>query len=142
MPRMLVILMIAGLALALAGAALADASPAPNPVYRGLGLTTPFPNQTVRAGEPVTLTVTVKNYGLPPQVVNLSVVQRAAGWSVTFEGGGRPIGAVSVPTDQETTLTARLEPPSGARRAYRPLALWFTYQALGPKKPWRVSAAV
>jgi uncharacterized membrane protein len=113
---MLAILTIAGLALALAGAAIADASPAPSPGYRGLGLTTPFPNQTVRAGEPVTLTVTVKNYGLPPQVVNLSVVQRAAGWSVTFEGGGRPIGAVSVPTDQETTLTARLEPPSGARR--------------------------
>ena len=93
MPRMLVILMIAGLALALAGAALADASPAPNPVYRGLGLTTPFPNQTVRAGEPVTLTVTVKNYGLPPQVVNLSVVQRAAGAAAASITSAVPSGS-------------------------------------------------
>jgi uncharacterized membrane protein len=116
MPRFAACLVIAGLVLAqAASAALAGPSPAPTPGFRGLGLSTPFPNQTVRQGEPVTLTLTIKNYGLPPQVVNLSVAQRAPGWRVTFEGAGRPVGAVSVATDQESTLTARLEPPAGAR---------------------------
>ncbi|MDR7418791.1 MAG: NEW3 domain-containing protein [Armatimonadota bacterium] len=116
MPGLATRLMIAGLALALAaGIAIAGPSPAPTTGFRGLGLSTPFPTQTVRPGEAVTLTLTVKNYGLPPQVVNLGVAQRSAGWNVTFEGGGRPIGAVSVGTDQESTLNVRLEPPSRAR---------------------------
>jgi uncharacterized repeat protein (TIGR01451 family) len=116
MPRPVMLALIAGVVLTLAGAAVAAPSPVPSPGFRGLGLSTPFPNQTVRGGEPVTLTLTVKNYGLPPQVVNLSVAQRAPGWKVTFEGGGRPIGAVAVGTDQESTLSVRLEPPAGARR--------------------------
>jgi uncharacterized membrane protein len=116
MPRLVVFLVIVGLILTqAAGAAISAPSPAPTAGYRGLGLTTPFPNQTVRQGEPVTLTLTVKNYGLAPQVVNLNATQRAAGWKVTFEGAGRPIGAVSVGTDQETTLSVRLEPPARAR---------------------------
>lgn len=112
-----VCLVIAGLVLAqiLPGPAVAAPGPEPSPGYRGLSLSTPFPNQTVRQGEPVTLTLTIKNYGLPPQVVNLTVPQRASGWKVTFEGAGRPIGAVAVGTDQESTLSVRLEPPAGAR---------------------------
>lgn len=117
MLRFVVCLVVAGLVLAqaLPGPVVAAPGPEPSPGFRGLSLSTPFPNQTVRQGEPVTLTLTIKNYGLPPQVVNLNVAQRAGGWKVSFQGGGRPIGAVSVGTDQESTVSVRLDPPAGAR---------------------------
>ncbi|MGQ0550936.1 MAG: COG1470 family protein [Armatimonadota bacterium] len=83
--------------------------------FRGIGLSTPFPTQTVRSGEPATLTLTVKNYGEPPQVIALRVVEAARGWRASLLGGGRPIGAVSVGPDQDVNVSLRLEPPQGAK---------------------------
>ena len=83
--------------------------------FRGIGLSTPFPTQTVRSGEPATLTLTVKNYGEPPQVIALRVVEVAPGWRASLLGGGRPIGAVSVGPDQDVNVSLRLEPPQGAK---------------------------
>jgi uncharacterized membrane protein len=116
MPRAKVLVVIAGLVVGLVAPAIAAPALAQAPSFRGLGLSTPFPNQTVRHGEPVTLTLTLKNYALPPQVVALSVPQRAAGWQVTFEGNGRPISAVAVGTDQDAVFSVRLEPPAAAQR--------------------------
>jgi uncharacterized membrane protein len=90
-------------------------TPAPSPGYRGISLSTQYPAQTVRSGEPASLTLTVKNYGEPPQVVNLRVVEAARGWKAVLLGGGRPVDAVYVGPDQEVTVTLRLEPPAGAR---------------------------
>ncbi|MDR7521465.1 MAG: NEW3 domain-containing protein [Armatimonadota bacterium] len=117
MSRFAILLVVAGLVLAQvpSGPATAGPSPTPTPGYRGLALTTPFPDQTIRQGEPVTLSLTVRNYGLPPQVVALSASQRSAGWKVTFLGAGRPVGAVSVGTDQEASLSVRLDPPQRPR---------------------------
>jgi uncharacterized membrane protein len=117
MRRCFVCLVVAGVVLShvLFGVAGAAPAPEPSPAFRGLGLSTPFPSQTVRQGEPVTLTLTIKNYSLPPQVVTLGVAQRASGWKVTFQGGGRPVGAVAVGTDQESVVSVRLDPPAGVR---------------------------
>ncbi|MDR7481249.1 MAG: NEW3 domain-containing protein [Armatimonadota bacterium] len=109
----LVVTAILVLALSLSG--VAAPAPAPTPGYRGIALSTSYPAQTVRSGEPASLTLTVKNYGEPPQVVTLRVVESARGWKATLLGGGRPIGAVHVGPDQEVTVTLRLEPPAGAR---------------------------
>lgn len=103
-------------AVALALAPLAGPAGAAPAGFRGLALLTAYPNQTVRPGERVTLDLTLRNYNLPPQVVTLSVAQRPGGWRVTFLGGGRPVGAVSVGTDQEASLSVRFEPPAQARR--------------------------
>lgn len=83
--------------------------------FRGLGLSTPYPTQTVRSGEPATLTLTVKNYGEPPQPVNIRVVEAAPGWRASLLGGGRPVGAVYVGPDQEVTVSLRLDPPPNVR---------------------------
>lgn len=117
MQRMLILILTAGLALVLSAPGIAVAAPSPEstPGYRGLGLSTPFPSQTVRAGESVTLSLTVKNYGLPPQVVTLAVTKGVPGWKVSFLGAGRTVTAVAVGTDQEASLSVRLDPPSGAR---------------------------
>ncbi len=116
MIRSVVIVVVAAMALVQVTATSALAA-APSPGYRGLALFTQFPNQTVRAGEPVTLGLTLHNYGLPPQLASLSVAQSAPGWKVSFLGAGRGIGAVSVATDQEATFSVRLEPPQQARPA-------------------------
>lgn len=113
MRRVVMSMVIAGLVLAAWGTA---AIAAPSSGFRGMAMSTPFPSQTVRAGEPVSLSLTIKNYGLAPQdVVTLRAAQISAGWKVSFVGGGRPITAVSVGTDQEALVTARLEPPQGLK---------------------------
>lgn len=127
MIRVMMVVVIAGLALAQVTPGAAWAAPNPAPGYRGLALFTQFPNQTVRTGEPVTLSLTLHNYGLPPQVASISIAQKAAGWKVSFLGAGRAIGAVAVATDQEATFSVRLDPPARARPAtYR-----FLLQARG-----------
>ncbi|MDR5695946.1 MAG: NEW3 domain-containing protein [Armatimonadota bacterium] len=85
--------------------------------FRGLSFSTPYPDQTIRAGETVTLTLTVRNHKLPPQVVLLRVLEAPRGWKATFLGGGRPVGSVYVGPDQEATVSLRIEPPRNIRRA-------------------------
>lgn len=95
-------------------AALALVSPVQAaPAFRGLAVYTQYPAQTVRAGEPVSITLNVRNFGLPPQVVQLRVVDAPRGWRVRFLAGGRVVQAVSVIPDGEATVTLRLEPPRG-----------------------------
>ncbi len=85
------------------------------PAFRGLAVYTQYPAQTVRAGEPVSITLNVRNFGLPPQVVQLRVADAPGGWRVRFLAGGRVVQAVSVIPDGEATVTLRLEPPRGVR---------------------------
>jgi uncharacterized membrane protein len=107
--RYLTVLVVAGLVLGVAGLPLAAA-----PGFRGLSLSTPYPAQTIRAGERVTLTLTVKNFGLPPQSVALGVAEAPRGWRAAILGGGRPVAAVYVEPDQDVTVTLQLDPPAGA----------------------------
>ena len=86
---------------------------APAGGFRGLSISTPYPAQTVRAGERVTVTLTVKNFGLPPQPVALRVVEVARGWKAAILGGGRPVSAVYVEPDQDATVSLQLDPPAG-----------------------------
>ncbi len=97
-------------ALALAAAALPAAGG-----FVGLRISTPFPSQSAQVGEPITLSLTVKNFGLPPQTVVLRVASAPRGWKATFLGAGRVVESVFVDPDQESTVTLRLEPPAGVR---------------------------
>jgi uncharacterized membrane protein len=115
MVRYLPLFLVAGLMLALGAAGPSLAAPEATPAYKGVVLSTSYPAQTVRTGEPATLTLTVKNYGLPPQTVALRVTQAAPGWKTSLLGGGRPVGSVFVGPDQEAVVTLRLEPPARAR---------------------------
>ena len=79
--------------------------------YRGLALGTAYPEIGVQPGESVSLTLTLKSYGLPPGVVRLSVPEVPAGWQAVLTGGGRLVRAVYLNPDQEASLTLRLPPP-------------------------------
>lgn len=83
------------------------------PSFRGISLATPYPAQTVRAGERVTLTLTVKNYGLPPQSVSLRLAEAARGWKAVVLGAGRPVSSVFVEPDEEVTVSLQFDPPAG-----------------------------
>jgi uncharacterized membrane protein len=81
----------------------------------GLFVTTPYPTLTVRTGETKTLDVSVHNFKLPPQLLQLSLPQAALGWKTQILGGGQPVGAVEVGPDAEAPLQLRLEPPKEAK---------------------------
>src|SRR5881394_1800561 len=101
------------LMLATLAANAADPPSGTSPSITGLFLTTKYPSLTVRAGETTTVDLSLRNYKLPPQVLNLSVPEIAQGWKATILGGGQPVSAVDVPPDAEERLQLRLEPPSG-----------------------------
>lgn len=79
----------------------------------GLFVTTKYPTMTASAGEPTTIDLSVHNYKLPPQLLQLSVPQAAAGWKAQILGGGQPVGAVEVAPDNDEPLQLRVEPPAG-----------------------------
>ena len=66
------VLMLAALA-----AHAADQPQGSSPGITGLFLTTKYPSLTVRAGETTTVDLSLRNYKLPPQVLNLSVPEVA-----------------------------------------------------------------
>jgi uncharacterized membrane protein len=80
----------------------------------GLFVTTTYPSRTIRAGETTTLDLSVRNFKLPPQLLQVKVPQAAAGWKAQLLGGGQPVAAVEVAPDSAETLQLRLEPPKGA----------------------------
>lgn len=80
------------------------------PAYTGLWAATPYPAQSVEAGESVDLPITLHNAGLPPQMVRVEMERLAEGWSATFLGDGRPVRSVFVAPDDEATVTLRLNP--------------------------------
>lgn len=109
MARIVTAILAVSLILGQVGGALA----APAVGFRGLSLSTPYPAQTVRANERVTLTLTVKNFGLPPQAVILRVAEVPRGWKAAILGGGRPVAAVYAEPDQDATVSLQLDPPAG-----------------------------
>ncbi len=95
--------------------------------YRGLSLSTPYPAQTVRIDKSITLPLTVKSYGLPPQTVTLRVTTIPDGWKATLLGNGRPIEAVFLEPDGTAEVSLKLEPPADAT----PGTYRFTVEATG-----------
>ncbi|HTV90915.1 MAG TPA: NEW3 domain-containing protein [Stellaceae bacterium] len=81
----------------------------------GIFVTTKYPTLTIRAGETTTLDLSVHNFKLPPELLQLSLPQVAPGWKAQILGGGQPIGAVEVAPDSEEALQLRLDPPAGAQ---------------------------
>ncbi len=83
--------------------------------FRGLSLGTTYPEIGVQPGETVNLTLTLKNLGLPPGVVQLRVAETPGGWQTALIGGGRLVRAVYLEPNGEASLTLRLQPPKEVR---------------------------
>jgi uncharacterized membrane protein len=83
------------------------------PVPTGLWLTTPYPELSLKPGEASSISLTVRNSGLPPQRLALELEGAPKGWEWAFKGAGREISAVMVGPDQTERLTLELKPPAG-----------------------------
>lgn len=129
--------LIAVLFLPMLSVAAASAADQPAAIS-GLFVTTKYPAMTVRAGETTTVDLTVRNFKLPPQQLQLSVPQVANGWKATLLGGGQPIGAVAVAPDSEERLQLRLEPPAGIGKGEYP----FTVQAKNAEHDLKLTVAL
>lgn len=106
--------------------------------YQGLWLSTPYPSIEVAPGDDVSFSVTVHNAGLPPQRIELAVVEPPDAWTVRLLGGGRPVSAVFVGPDATASLQLELEPPEGAAKGEYGLTL----SAVGTSSRFELPLAV
>ena len=81
---------------------------------QGVFLVTDFPAITVAAGDATTIKLKLRNYGLAPQPVALSVSGLPQGWKAEFVGGGQPVAAAMADTGEAVSLQLRLDLPAGA----------------------------
>jgi uncharacterized membrane protein len=94
--------------------ALAPAWAADEPPVKGLFLLTDYPAVSVRPGATSTISMRLRNYALPPERFTLTVTGAPTGWTATLLGGGQPVGAAMVSTNDATTLQLRLDVPANA----------------------------
>jgi uncharacterized repeat protein (TIGR01451 family) len=85
------------------------------PDVKGLYLLTDYPAVTVQPGTTSTVNLKLRNYGLAPERLSLSVAGVPKGWTATLLGGGQPISAAMPATDENVSLDLRLDVPKDAQ---------------------------
>jgi len=83
--------------------------------FKGLTLETPYPTQTLQLSRTVTVPLTVHNYGLAPQTVDLSISNLPSGWKAEFMGNNRNVGSVFVGSDATRNVSLKLTPGADAK---------------------------
>lgn len=84
---------------------------APKPDVKGLYLMSDYPALSVQPGTTSTVNLKLRNYGLAPERLNLSVAGVPKGWTATLLGGGQPVAAAMPATDDSVSLDLRLDVP-------------------------------
>jgi uncharacterized membrane protein len=82
---------------------------------KGLYLLTDYPAVTVQPGTTSTLNLKLRDYGIAPERLSLSVTGVPQGWTATLLGGGQPIAAAMPATDDSVSLDLRLDVPKDAK---------------------------
>src|SRR5579885_1462409 len=81
---------------------------------KGLYLLTDYPAVTVQPGTTSTISLRLRNYGLAPERLALSVSGMPSGWTATLLGGGQPVAAAMPAPDSSVSLQLRLDVPKNA----------------------------
>lgn len=84
---------------------------------KGLYLLSDYPAVTVQPGTTSTINMKLRNYGLAPERLALTVNGVPKGWTATLLGGGQPIAAAMPATDDSVSLDLRLDVPKDAQVA-------------------------
>jgi uncharacterized membrane protein len=87
----------------------------PKPDIKGLYLLTDYPAVSVQPGTTSTVNLKLRNYGLAPERLQLSVAGVPQGWTATLLGGGQPVAAAMPATDESVSLDLRLDVPRDAK---------------------------
>jgi len=111
------------------------------PAVKGLFLLTDYPAVTVRPGTSSTINLRLRNYALPPERFAFTVGGIPAGWTVTLLGGGQPVAAAMVATNDSTTLQLRLDVPDNAPMGTSNLTVSAKGQATEVNLPLAVTLA-
>jgi uncharacterized membrane protein len=90
---------------------------------KGIYLTAPYPAVTIAAGDTATIDLKLRNYGLPPQPVTLSISGLPEGWKARFIGNNHPVEAAMPAPGEAIDLQLRIEVPKGAESAAADLVL-------------------
>lgn len=80
----------------------------------GFWLTTSWPEMTIKPGETLTVSLSLRNEKLPPQRATIEVSGVPEGWEWSLMGGGREVTAAIVSPDSTERLTLELTPPEDA----------------------------
>jgi uncharacterized membrane protein len=72
--------------------------------YEGLSVATSYPSLNVRNTEMIVFDLTVQNYDMAPQRVDLAVEGLPDGWEYQFVGGGGLVNAVFASPDRSATV--------------------------------------
>ncbi|MCI2077111.1 MAG: NEW3 domain-containing protein [Sphaerochaeta sp.] len=83
--------------------------------YQGLSVSTTYPSLNVSDTSMITFNLTVRNYNLAPQRVNLSVEGLPDGWDSQFVGGGALVDAVFAEPEQSATIQLWVIPGDEAK---------------------------
>lgn len=86
----------------------------PKPDVKGLYLMSDYPALSVQPGTTSTVNLKLRNYGLAPERLNLSVAGVPKGWTATLLGGGQPVAAAMPATNDSVSLDLRLDVPKDA----------------------------
>jgi uncharacterized membrane protein len=98
----------------LSGLAVPALAQTTKPDIKGLYLMSDYPALSVQAGTTTTVNMHLRNYGLPPQRLNLSVAGVPKGWTATLLGAGQPVAAAMPATNDSVGLDLRLDVPKDA----------------------------
>ena len=109
------LLALAAFCLALTAPAIAADNTTAKPDVKGLYLLTDYPALSVQPGTTSTVNLKLRNYGLAPQRLKLSVSGVPQGWTATLLGGGQPVAAIMAATDDSVSFDLRLDVPKGAK---------------------------
>lgn len=90
---------------------LAVSAPATAQEYRGIAVSTDYPAITTSSRDLITFDLTVSNYSVEPQRVDLTLLDRQPGWEHAFVGGGGLIDAVFTAPDEPANAQLWLDPP-------------------------------
>ncbi len=89
----------------------------------GMFLVADYPAVTVAAGDSATIKLKLRNYGLPPAPMSLSVSGLPQGWKAEFLGGGQPVAAAMADVNETVSLQLRIDVPAGASGGAQNLVL-------------------
>jgi uncharacterized membrane protein len=110
-------ILVAAIVAALSSGVSAFAANTPEPSssssYKGLWISTPYPSLGVAANESVELDLTLRNAGMPPQLVTLNATGLPEKWNALFLGDGRPVDSAFLAPDSSVDVTLRVSPPEG-----------------------------
>ena len=108
---------------------------------KGLYLLTDYPALSVEPGTTSAINLKLRNYGIAPERLTLSVGGVPQGWTATLLGGGQPVAAAMPATDESVSLDLRLDVPKDTQTGTHTLTVTAQGSAAQVSLPVNVTLA-